>query len=362
MTMIKNKKIYFIWEYNEDNSFWIYSNNLIKHMKELNSVVDIYDKRVKIRGTWIFRIIIHLWNTMKNCFLYNWDSDVAVYIHSFQIIPPVFIKRNRIIIVHDLFYYDSDDQYTFFVKLYYKFHRFLYGLIFKNCCKIIAISNATKREIINKFGESLSNKIEIIYNWINLNLFHPDKTNKTSKFPYILYVWSEIERKNLKTIIESFSIIKTKIPNLKLVKAPWEKNLMNRKKTISYCERYNLSVWNDVILKEWFLPFHELVLLYQQAEIFLFPSFKEWFGFPILEAQACWCPVITTNYEPMNELVPYSNFTVDPYNAVEIANKIEEILSNKNLREYLINEWIEYSKKFSWEITAKNFIKLFESL
>jgi hypothetical protein len=40
----------------------------------------------------------------------------------------------------------------------------------------------------------------------------------------------------------------------------------------------------------------------------------------------------------MNELVPYSNFTVDPYNAVEIANKIEEILSNKNLREYLINE------------------------
>jgi glycosyltransferase involved in cell wall biosynthesis len=53
---------------------------------------------------------------------------------------------------------------------------------------------------------------------------------------------------------------------------------------------------------------------------------------------------------------------VDPYNAVEIANKIEEILSNKNLREYLINEWIEYSKKFSWEITAKNFIKLFESL
>lgn len=102
-----------------------------------------------------------------------------------------------------------------------------------------------------------------------------------------------------------------------------------------------------------------MVSLYQNAEVFVFPSLQEGFGLPILEAQACGTPVITSNIEPMSELVPYKDFLVNPNNPEEIAEKLEIITQNPEIRKQLSEDGLEFVKKFSWDNTANEIIKTF---
>lgn len=235
----------------------------------------------------------------------------------------------------------------------------------KKCLWIVAISEATKEDIMNKFWKDLENKIKVIYNWVDLKLFKPAKEEDKKKFKYkvdyLCYIWSEMPRKNLKNIIAAFSIIKKKYPELKLIKAPKDSS-DNRIKTLEYIKESWLKIWEDIILIDEFLPFDELVHLYQNAKVFLFPSLKEWFWFPIIESQSCWTPVITTNYNPMLELIPYKNMTVDPNNSQDIAEKVIKILNNDKLREKMIKEGLDYSSKFTWENTANNLKNYITSL
>lgn len=75
------------------------------------------------------------------------------------------------------------------------------------------------------------------------------------------------------------------------------------------------------------------------------------------EAQSCGCPVITSDYWPMNELVPYTEMTADPNNPQDIAEKMVKVLENDDLREQMIKSWLTFSKQFSRENTAKIFVK-----
>lgn len=353
------KEIIFVWTCDNNSSFWIYSNNLINSINKLWT--NIRDWRLVLNKRWSFyQFLKSFLYWIKLQFSYWSKNKIAVYISTAQLVPPLLFNKNRIFIVHDLFYYDDRYNKSKLYKFYYsKIHKPIRNCAFKKCLKIVAISNATKHDIMNRFWKELESNIEVIYNWMDIDSFKPAENKKDIKEKYILYVWSELERKNLKNIIAAFWIVHKKYPQLKLFKTPNEKNQENRNKTLKYIENNWLKEWKDVLLIKEYLSLEKLVELYQQAEIFCFPSLKEWFWFPIIEAQACWTPVITTNYEPMSELVPYKDMLVDPNDPKDIANKMMKIIEDEKLKEKLINEWFKYVKKFSRENTAKLFIKLF---
>lgn len=299
------------------------------------------------------------------------NNDIILEIHNINMIPPLMLGKKgvRIHIVHDFFYYDKD----FYLKkkwieklMYYYYnsiHKWLYKLVFKRASKIIAISQATKNEIIDKFWSSFANKIEVIHNGMDTSAFKPlERRNTNTKEKYLLYVGSELWRKNLKNIIAAFALVHKQYPDLKLIKAPKEWVSVFRNQTLEYIKSNNLEIGKDVIFVDEYLPLKKMVELYQNAEIFLFPTLKEGFWFPIIEAQACWIPVITTNYEPMIELVPYKNMTVDPKSPEDIANTIIKILENSELRQQMIKDGLEYVKQFSWEKTASKFSEIINEL
>lgn len=157
-------------------------------------------------------------------------------------------------------------------------------------------------------------------------------------------------------------MVHKKYPTLKLIKAPIESDTEYRNQTLQYIEQNGLEVGKDVLLVNEYLSLDKLVSLYQHAEIFLFPTLKEGFGFPIIEAQSCGVPVITTHYEPMNELVPYKEMTVDPHDPEDIAQKIIMILEDPELKKKMIADGLEYVKQFSWENTAKQFSQLIDTM
>lgn len=343
-------------------SLWIYWEKLIE---SLNSKVKIIDKRKvytemsrskTVLVQFMENIIPHRIKDLK-----KWD--IILHSSSAFIFPPIWHLKRSVIVVHDLFLFDDDyyDGRPWFVKLLKYRNKTIWKILYKNmlkkCLWIVAISRATKDDIISKFWKSLKDKIEIIYNWIDLNTFKPStwKRPDNLKDPYICYIWSEMERKNLKNIISAFFIVKKDFPDLKLIKAPKD-NTWDREKTLRYINDNNLKVWEDIIFIDEYLPIEKLVELYQYAEVFVFPSLKEWFWFPILEAQACWVPVITTNYNPMKELVPYKEMTVDPNNPQDIADKIIKVLKNPDLRKDMVKQWLKNSSDFTWDNTAQRML------
>ncbi len=106
----------------------------------------------------------------------------------------------------------------------------------------------------------------------------------------------------------------------------------------------------------------DLPAIYTLADLFLYPSFRESFGIPILEAQKCGVPVITANTSSMPEVSGDGSFLVDPYKTEEITKAMIDITSNDELRNGLIARGFENSAKFSWKAMAERVLEIYENV
>ena len=267
-----------------------------------------------------------------------------------------FISKPCVITVHDLSLqcsslYNLNSR----MKIYMKFD--ILGI--KNAKHIIAISKYTKNDLISKLKIS-PDKISIVFQGVDHNIFLPQET-PIFDFQYILYVGSEQPRKNLSSLLKAFQIIKldTHFKDLKLIKIGSPGLEADRKSTLKMIDKLNLQ--NDVIFPG-FVPEAELPKYYSKAACFVLPSLYEGFGLPILEAMACGCPVIASNVTSIPEVVDDAGLLADPLNVKEIVNAIEQVLSDDGLREKLIDKGFAQSRKFSWDKTAFETAKVYESL
>jgi len=107
---------------------------------------------------------------------------------------------------------------------------------------------------------------------------------------------------------------------------------------------------------------HELVTLYSSAEIFAFPSFFEGFGIPPIEAMACGAPVITSNTSSLPEVAGDAALLIDPYSVDELADAIIRLTKDEGLREELRQKGYQRVKQFSWEVSARKMLTLYQQL
>jgi glycosyltransferase involved in cell wall biosynthesis len=103
-----------------------------------------------------------------------------------------------------------------------------------------------------------------------------------------------------------------------------------------------------------FISQEDLVQLYNAATIFAYPSLYEGFGFPVLEANACGTPVITSNRGSLSELSEGSAVVVDPLDAGALASAFRELLVDTGLRERLIRAGREKASRYSWGRVARD--------
>ena len=116
-----------------------------------------------------------------------------------------------------------------------------------------------------------------------------------------------------------------------------------------YIEELQLTksvIFTDYVKEE------ELPQIYSGAKLLLFPSLLEGFGLPIVEAMACGCPVITSDRNPMKELVGTEQYTVNPLDPNDIAAECKKILLDDVYRQTLIDNGLLRAKGFNWEKTA----------
>ena len=225
--------------------------------------------------------------------------------------------------------------------------------LLKNATKLIAVSKATKDDLINKIGIDLK-KIEVVYEGYDKDKFKIQNSkikNSVQAKDYYLFVGTVQPRKNLARLIKAMVEISG---NLVIAGSKgWDADAI-------YALPKKLGIEKRIKFLG-YVPDQDLPGLYSEAEAFVFPSLFEGFGLPILEAQASGCPVLTSNLSSMSEVAGKGAVYVNPYSVESIIEGMKSLQSTAN-RLQLIKKGLENVKKFSWENCAKETLKVLESV
>ena len=278
------------------------------------------------------------------------------------LIPPTL---NKIIIltIHDLaFIRFPQFNFDWFIKKYTKEVKRNARL----AKKIVAASKSTKDDII-KFFKIDPAKVKVVYLASDSRfkkLANQEKDKEVLKKygidkKYILSVGTIEPRKNYSTLIKAFNYIKHNNNNFncKLVivgRTGW-------KSEATYRER-ELSLYKDDILFIGRVSDKELVQIYNQAEIFVYPSLFEGFGLPPMEAMSCGLPVIASDSSSLKEVVGDAGILVPSEDYREISRQISYILKNEKVTKELEEKSLKQAKKFSWEKTARKTLNIYNEI
>jgi len=265
--------------------------------------------------------------------------------------------------------------------------------LISNSDQIIAVSENTKNDLIDLY-KIPAEKIKVIYSGISQE-FQPITNNQKlnqirQKYNlpnnFIFYLGNLEPRKNIEGLIQAFKILKSDntpvIParrirgknpeiyrNVQLTTLrPDPEQTYNLQLVIagppswSYHSIYRLayqSKFKNQIRFIGYVDSEDKPYLYNLAKLFVYPSFYEGFGLPLLEAMACGTPVITSFTSSLGEIVGQGGLLVDPYNPQEIAEAVYQILTDEKLKNNLIENGQKQVKKFSWEKCAEETLKFF---
>ena len=223
---------------------------------------------------------------------------------------------------------------------------------------IITGSNYSKKEILDRL-DFKEHQVKVIYHGLNHNLFRCYEDIKLDfDLPkkFILSVGSIEPRKNLLGLLKAYNLLDDKTKDeYKLVLVGF-KGWQNRE-LMQEIEKNKTHI--DYL---GFISDEELAKVYNLATCFIFPSFYEGFGLPILEAMACATPVISSNTTSMPEVGGDAVLYCDPNNLEDIKENLHTLLHDEVLQKDMIEKGLKRVQNFTWENSAKEHIKVFKEL
>lgn len=266
------------------------------------------------------------------------------------------IPIKKIVTIHDLIFLRLPQYYTFFDR---KIHFWKFKKAAEQTDLIIAISEQTKRDII-EFLKVPEEKIRVVYQGCH----HAFKENQAEEFlnlvkekhnlpkRFILNVGTIEPRKNLLNIVKA--IHGTEIP---LVVVGKKTSYFN--KVQKYLRKNKLE--NQVHFLE-NVSMEELAAIYKLADLFVYPTFFEGFGIPVIEALFSKTPVITSNLSSLPEAGGKHSVYIDPHNAEDLKAKISFLWQNESERKRRAEKGFEFVQKFNDENIARNLMNVYRSI
>lgn len=177
--------------------------------------------------------------------------------------------------------------------------------------------------------------------------------------PIVLYIGSDHPRKNLPTLAKAFAEVKKQIPEAVLLKVGDAGVPEGRVEFLKILDELGIQTSVKFYGKA---NDEELRLLYNIADVFVFPSTFEGFGIPPLEAMACGCPVVVSNATSLPEVVGDAALLHDPHDVDGFAASIKHVLTNKNLAQDLRQRGLSQATKFSWENSAQKTLEVYKKV
>ncbi len=269
----------------------------------------------------------------------------------------------KILTIHDLSFLRYPEFFSWKRRLWHRVVNVKKQV--KQFDKIVAVSENTANDLIDLCGID-EKKVKVIYSGIPDNYelqitnYELEKAKDTYSLPekFILYLGTIEPRKNIRSIIQAYNKLRDaryEMRDTRLVLAGgkgWKS-----KNIYSECEK---SKYKDDIIFTGYVNNEDKPALYNLAEMFVYPSFYEGFGFPPLESMVCGTPVLTSFSSSLPEIVGDAGIMIDPYNINDLTKAMEELLIDKDLKNSLKEKGFKQSRKFDWKETARKYLEFFD--
>lgn len=360
------KKIVIIARNMQGGGVYRFTRNLLLALDQLPEASRIYfvhnQKALARELTHIRPVYISCKNRLLFDYFFSfiriWQIKPHAVVYTKNIIPliHVFHPAKKFNVIHDLGYFIRElNAYPFQDTLYMRAFMKLSCLIAR---RVIAVSDSTRSEV-ERILNIRPHKIAVIHEGVEAQ-FKPIEKEESRKqlsqkysvkLPYIFYAGSLSPRKNMRGLLRAFSQIKDKIPHQLVMTglSGWE---------TGYEFEFASQHLGSRLHVTGFLPEADLVRFYNLADLFVYPSFYEGFGLPVLEAQACGCPVVASNRTSCPEVGGSGAFYFNPEDDQGMAYAILEVLQNNDLRSELVEKGYKNAAGFRWSSTAMKLLDL----
>jgi len=294
-------------------------------------------------------------------------NDKIDLLHCTSNTAPVSVKVPLVVTIHDIIYLEKwmvteGSWYQRFGNLY---RRWNVPKIATKAEVIITVSEYERQRIIEGL-KIHPERVKAIYNACGSH-FTPqrnatalkafkEKMNLPDRF--VLFLGNTDPKKNLPNVMKALGMLKQRGKlDFKMVMPDFGKDHL-----LNILKAQNNEHLVENIMLTGYIPNSELPNLYRLSEIFLYPSLRESFGIPILEAMACGTPVITSNTSAMPEVAGNGALLINPNQPEQIADTMLQVLENETIRNKTIDYGIKRAAMFSWRKTAADVLKVYESV
>jgi glycosyltransferase involved in cell wall biosynthesis len=344
----------------------IHVEELIKNLAKLDQVNQYYIflklenfKNIKLPGKNFIKVLSpfnhYSWQEQWSFFwqLKRFNLDLMIFP---QFNAPFLYRRPYLVTIHDLtlHFFPGKKKKSIFSRLAYKF---LIKNVAKNAKHCFAVSENTKKDMI-KILKVSPKKITVTYNGVK-DIFKPIKNKdllikfkKEYNLPerYLLYTGVRRSHKNIVGLIKAFSLFKKEKPQEKIslvLAGPQDSVYSEIQATVKAENLEKEIIFLGIMSNE------DLLKLINSSFAYIFPSFYEGFGIPVLEAMSCGVPVLSSNTSSLKEAGGNAACYFDPYNLKDISVSIKKICEDKKLRNSLKEKGLKHAKKFTWEKMSK---------
>lgn len=243
---------------------------------------------------------------------------------------------------------------------------------FKEICAkasaIICCSQSTVHDL-KKYFNVADSKVTLIYQGVDKEIFYrlKDEEKRLARQvikgrgvegSYILSVGTIEPRKNLINLIKSFHQLKSKKKFVGKLAVIGMKGWLNED-IAALIKKLDLTRHIHFL---GYLPDRELRYFYNMAEVFVFPSFYEGFGFPIVEAFCCGAPVVTSNVSSCPEIAGDAALTINPHSSLAMADAIAQMIDNPQLSQTLREKGMKRAGDFDFGKTARETLKVYQEV
>ena len=271
-----------------------------------------------------------------------------------------------VLTLHDIIYLEKLDMAgTWYQNFGNVYRRWVVPSAVQKAQAVITVSEFEKKVMIERLHIP-ENKVKVIYNAVNARFNNRYLNDEVETFrkslglpdKFTLFLGNTAPKKNTKNTIEAYaSYLTNAIAPLPMVILDYPKALV--------LEQLQKSGYTSLI-KHFIFPGYirpeQMPLVYNSATLFLYPSFRESFGLPILEAMACGIPVITSNTSSMPEVAGEAAMLVTPSDIADIARSIDRVLSSEEQQNEMRIRGLKRAEAFTWSNAAAKLLEIYDSM
>lgn len=279
---------------------------------------------------------------------------------------PLFLSTPLIVTIHDIIYFEQVDfNGTAYQNLGNLYRRFIVPKIAKNAKLILTVSEFERENIIARL-KLPDDRVKVLYNGVGSQFNNQyskevvEEFRKKYSLPshFIMFLGNTAPKKNTINVIKAYVEFclqnKDAIP---LVLLDYKKELV-----IKILDDLKQTHLLSQFIFPGYVPYSQIPLMYNATTLFLYPSLRESFGLPILEAMACGVPVVTSNISSMPEVAGDAAELIDPFNYKELSNAINKLMESEDLRTGYRQKGLQRVHKFTWKTSAEELLKIYQTM